>query len=223
LLGPESSWLRSLPGGSVVGHEPSSSGLQAAEMGCVRVGSFRSAGVAVVKALADSAAGVCLLLFLAATHGKLDSWRQWSRLSNEIPGPTVLRRGVRVIVPEVEGTVVVLSFAAPIVGLAAGAVVLAVFAVAVALLAQRLAGQECNCFGAIAPGTISQRLAVRNMAFAALAAGGWYTAHREDLQALSFSKVLVIVLFGIVALMLYQYRRLRESGRSASPNLQDVE
>ena len=132
-----------------------------------------------LRALGDVAAGACALLFLAAALGKLDSWEQWSRLTSEIPAPVVLRRAVRVVVPAVECVVVVLCFAWPAVGLASGTAVLAVFALAVWLLARRLSGRECGCFGAIAPATIGPRLAVRNAALAIVAAAGWYAAGRR--------------------------------------------
>jgi len=176
-----------------------------------------------VKVLADLAAGACALLFLAAALGKVDSWAQWSRLSEELPGPASLGRTVRVMVPAAEGMIVVLSFALPAAGLAAGAVILAVFAVAVRVLARRLAGRECNCFGAIAPATISTRLTTRNIALALLAAIGWWVVRHENLPAFSFPKVLVTLLFGVIALMLVQYRRLRQATRPVPGTLKETE
>lgn len=176
-----------------------------------------------MKLIAEVAAGACALLFLAAVLGKLDGWGQWSRLSQEIPGPGAVGRVTRVGVPMVESAIVVLSLASPIAGLAAGTVVLVGFASAVGVLGRRLAGQECNCFGAIAPATISWQLAARNIVLAILAAGGWYAARRENLQALSFSAVLVTVLFGAIALMVFQFRRLRQAARSASSMPEEVE
>lgn len=164
-----------------------------------------------IRTLADVAAGAFALVFLAAALGKLDSWGEWSHLNEEMPGPALLGRAVRVMVPALEGVIFVLCFVLPIVGLAAAAAVLAVFAVAVWFLARRLAGRECNCFGAIAPATISPRLAARNIALAVVAAAGWYAAWREDLQLLSLGKVLVALLFGAIALMLFQYRRLHHA------------
>ena len=170
-----------------------------------------------LRVLGDVAAGACALLFLAAVLGKLDSWEQWSRLTREIPGPAVTGRAVRVIVPAVECVVVVLCFAWPAAGLASGTAVLAVFALAVWLLARRLSGRECGCFGAIAPATIGPGLAVRNAALAIVAAAGWYLAQQENLPGLSLGQVLVTVLAGAIALMLFQYRRLRQAaGRPAS-------
>lgn len=170
-----------------------------------------------MRVLADAAAGACGLVFLAAALGKLDSWGQWSRLSDELPGPSVLGHIVRVAVPAIEGAIVVLSVASPAVGLAAGALVLLGFAAAVWVLAARLPLWECNCFGAIAPATISGRLAMRNIALAILAAGGWLAARQENLRALPFSLVLGIALFGGIALMLVQFRRLRQVARPAPP------
>src|SRR6266567_2537221 len=161
-----------------------------------------------LRALGEVAAGACALLFLAAALGKLDSWEQWSRLTKEIPAPAVLGRAVRVVV---------LSFAWPAAGLASGTAVLAVFALAVWLLARRLSGRECGCFGAIAPATIGPRLAVRNAALAIVAAAGWHLARQENLPGLSLGQVLVTVLAGAIALMIFQYRRLRQAaGRPAS-------
>lgn len=175
-----------------------------------------------MKLLADVAAGACALLFLAAALGKLDSWAQWSRLTAELPGPAPLGRAVRVTVPVIEGLIVVLSFALPVAGLAAGAVVLAVFAVAVSFLARRLAGRECNCFGAIAPASISPRLAGRNIALAGLAAAGWYLALLAKSSALSLSAVLVTLLCGGIALTLFQYRSLRGTARTIH-NVEGIE
>jgi Methylamine utilisation protein MauE len=177
-----------------------------------------------LRALGEVAAGSCALLFLAAALGKLDSWEQWSRLTKEIPAPAVLGRAVRVIVPAVESVVVVLSFAWPAAGLASGTAVLAVFALAVWLLARRLPGRECGCFGAIAPATIGPRLAVRNAALAIVAAAGWYLARQENLPGLSLGQVLVTVLAGAIALMIFQYRRLRRAaGRPASSTPEEGE
>lgn len=184
---------------------------------------FRWLRAEVIRALADIAAGACGLVFLAAALGKLDGWGEWSRLTEEIPGPAVLGHSVRFAVPAVESAIVVLSFASPTVGLAAGAAVLACFAVAVWLLAPRLSGRECNCFGAIAPARIGPHLAGRNMVLAVLVAGGWWVARRENLQALSFSKVLVIALFGAIALSLDQFRRLRRVARRVSHTLEEIE
>ncbi len=176
-----------------------------------------------MNAFADVAAGVCALLFLAAALGKLDRWPQWSQLSEDIPGPDVLGQVVRVGVPAIETGIVVLCIASPTVGLAAGTIVLVGFSVAAWLLAQPLAGRECNCFGAVAPAMIGPHLAARNLVLAILLAGGWVAARHEHLQALSFSKVLVIVLFGVIALMLDQFRRLRRAARPVSPALEEVE
>lgn len=170
---------------------------------------------ALVKILADVAAGACALLFLAAALGKLNSWGQWSRLTADVPGPAVLGRVVRFAVPAAESTIVVLTVGWPIAGLATGAVVLAVLAFGVWILARTLlTGRECNCFGAIAPAAISQRLAGRNIALAALAVAGWYLAAHEHLQARSFSNVVATMLFGVLALLLVQSRSLWAAARA---------
>lgn len=166
-----------------------------------------------MTSVADVAAGANLLVFLAAVLGKLDRWGQWRSLSDEIPGPIVVRRAVRLGVPAAEGIVVVLTVISPASGLGVGAVVLLCFSLAVSLLARRLAGQECNCFGAIAPGRIGQRLAARNLLFALIAAAGCLLARHAAVHGLSLSKILVIVLCGVLALMLDQFRRLRRTTR----------
>jgi hypothetical protein len=176
-----------------------------------------------MRTFAEIAAGAFALVFVAAAVGKVDSWGPWSRLTEEIPGPGVLGRVVRIAVPAAEGAIVVLSLASPVIGLAAGAIILGGFALAVWTLARQLAGRECNCFGAIAPATISSRLASRNIALAILAAAGWYAARRESLQAMSFSKVLVTALLGAIALMGFQFRQLRQAARPASPTLKEGE
>jgi hypothetical protein len=160
---------------------------------------------------ADIAAGACALLFLAAVFGKLDSWESWSRLTAEFPGPHLLRRVIRLAVPATEGAVVVLIFASPKAGLAAGAALLLSFAVAVQLLARRLAGRECNCFGAIAPATLSPRLAARNIAFAVAAALGGYAAWREHMGSLTVPDVAATLLAGAILLMVVQYRDLHQT------------
>ncbi len=169
-----------------------------------------------MSALADVAASACALLFLAAVLGKLDRWGEWSRLTAEIPGPALLSRSVRVTVPAVESAIVGLSVGWPIAGLAAAAVFLPGFALAVFLLARELPNRECNCFGAIAPAKIGPRLAERNIALASVAAVGWYIAQHQNLQALSLSTVLMTLLFGAIALMLFQYRRLRNAALTAN-------
>jgi hypothetical protein len=90
-------------------------------------------------------------------------------------------------------------------------------------LAPRLTGRECNCFGAIAPATIGWRLAERNAGLAVLAGAGWYIAQRKHLGPISLSQVLVVMLFGVILLMLNQYRRLREAGRPTSQPVQEAE
>lgn len=175
-----------------------------------------------MRIVADVAAGVCALIFLAAALGKVDSWTQWSRLSAEMPGPAFLGRMLRVVLPAIEGMIVLLSVGWPIVGLAAGTVFLGMLAVAVSLLVRRLAGRECNCFGAIAPATISPRLAGRNVTLAILAAGGWYAARHENLPALTLPKIMLTVLLGTGALMLMQYRRLHQASRGQVTQAKEV-
>lgn len=162
---------------------------------------------------ADIVAGACALLFVAAVAGKIDSWTSWSRLTTDLPGPQTVGHVVRVALPLLEGLIVVLCFARPVAGLAAGAIVLAGFAAAVFVLARRLPDRECNCFGAIAPATINVRLAWRNLGLAVLAGGGWYLAARENLQALGMPKVAATVLLGVIALMGSQYWHLRHAVR----------
>jgi hypothetical protein len=168
-----------------------------------------------MRALADLAASAYGLLFVAAAAGKLDSWGAWSELARKIPGPPTIRPVVQVIVPVGEGVVAVLCFAAPIAGLAAAAVLLAGFAIAVGLMQPRLGGQECNCFGAIAPALINTGLVVRNAILAALAAAVFYAAWRLDLRPLSPLQALAAALFGAIALMLFEFRRLRDAARTA--------
>jgi Methylamine utilisation protein MauE len=169
-----------------------------------------------MRVVADVAAGACALLFMAAVLGKLDSWPDWSRLTKDFPGPTAFGNAVRVVVPAVEASIVVASFAVPTVGLAAGAVVLTCFAVAVWVLGRQLAGRECNCFGAIAPATISPRLAVRNAGLAIALLASWVVSYHERAQALSLGKVIATVLGGAIALTCFQYRRLRHATLTAT-------
>jgi hypothetical protein len=169
-----------------------------------------------VKDAAAISAGACALLFVAAVLGKLDSWAQWSRLTDEIPGPLPLGRAVRVVVPVIESGIVVLSFAHPSIGLATAAFFLLSLAGAVWLLSRILAGRECNCFGVMAPSTITPRLAQRNIALALLAAVGWYLAHNEKRQPLSVSAVVATLLCGGIALVLLQSRKLFVTVRTVS-------
>lgn len=171
----------------------------------------------------EVAAGACALLFLAAAVGKLDRWTQWSALAETIPGPNFVGHIARLGVPMIEVVVVVLSFMVPIAGLAGGAIVLVFFAVGVGLLARRLPGRDCNCFGVIAPAAIGHRLVARNVGLAILAAAGWYGAREDNLRALSFSKVLMTLLTGGIALMLVQYRRLHQVARPTSPMAKEAE
>lgn len=169
-----------------------------------------------MKVVAEIAAGACALVFMAAALGKLDGWRRWAQLTEDISGPPFIGRFVRFAVPGVEGTIVVLSYASPTVGLAAGAVALGSFAAGVSLLARQLAGRECNCFGAIAPGTIGPHLATRNSILALAAIAAWYTARRENLQALSLGMVVATLLLGAIALMAFHYWLLRDAARAVA-------
>lgn len=169
-----------------------------------------------MRVFADVAAGACILLFLAAALGKFDRWAEWSRLSEEIPVPTLVRRAIRLIVPAAEIVIVALTIAAPGAGLGAGGVVLAVFAIAVWVLARELEGRECNCFGAVAPGTISARLALRNATLALLAGGGWYLASTQRAPALSLGAVVATGLTGAVVLTVFQYRSLLGTARAVN-------
>lgn len=175
--------------------------------------SLQCAEAGSVKGLADFAAGACALLFLAAALGKLDRWEAWSGLCAQIPGPPKLGRVVQSLVPIIEGAIVILCFVQPTIGLAAGAVVLAGFAIAVGLLARRLGGEECNCFGVVAPATISPRLATRNVVLAMLVAFGWFEAETEHLHALSLSKFLATLVSGAIVLMFLQYQKLSRTRR----------
>jgi hypothetical protein len=165
------------------------------------------------------------LLFLAAVLGKLDSWAQWSRLIEQIPGPPLVGRFARFAVPASEVAIVALSLASPVAGLAAASLILACFAIAVSALARRLGGQECNCFGAIAPATISPRLAGRNAGLAVLAAGGWYAAHHANMQAQPAGNAVATVLVGVIVLMLVHYWRLRETALAVNelPTAKEIE
>ena len=57
-----------------------------------------------------------------------------------------------------------------------------------------------------------------------MAAAGWYAARQENLPGLSLGQVLVTVLAGAIALMLFQYRHLRQAaGRPASSTPEEGE
>lgn len=176
-----------------------------------------------MSVLADAAAGSCALVFLAAVVGKLDRWSQWSRLTDEFPWQPVFGRAARFVVPAIEGAVVVLSLAVSIVGLASAALVLAGFALAAIFLSRRLAGRECNCFGAIAPATINRRLAARNVMLALAATAGWYAARQANVRALPLSSILLVLLVGVIGLMLLQHRRLQRAARPTSPRPREAE
>lgn len=171
----------------------------------------------------EAAAAVYALLFLAAVLGKLDSWEQWSELSDGLPGPPAVGRGARYGVPAAESVVVALCVLWPLGGLAASALVLTGFAASVELLARQIPGRECNCFGAIAPATISPRLALRNVVLAVAAAAAWYVVWKQDVQALSALSVFLTVLLGAIALMVLQLWRLRQATRDASLSLREAE
>jgi hypothetical protein len=161
-----------------------------------------------MRVVGDIAAGACALLFLGAVLGKLDSWSQWERLTGDFPGPVGAGRVVRVLLPVIEGSIVLLSLAFPRIGLAIGIAVLLCLAGGAWHLTKKLQGRECNCFGVIAPTRITPRLALRNAALAVLLAGGWYTAQHDKLQTLSLSAVLATLLCGGIVLMLLQSHRL---------------
>jgi len=160
------------------------------------------------------AVGTSALVFAAAALGKLDSWGEWTALTDEFGLPRPWRRPVQFGVPLAETAIVVTSILAPTAGLAAAAALLALFAAAVWVLRGRLAGRECNCFGAVAPATISGRLAARNALLAAPAAAAAFAAGRADVQALPPLEVLVTVVVGTILLMGFEFVQVRRASRT---------
>jgi len=74
----------------------------------------------------------------------------------------------------------------------------------------RLLRRDRACDDRPAPGCPERRARDRG-------GGSWYLARQENLPGLSLGQVLVTVLAGAIALMLFQYRRLRQAaGRPAS-------
>lgn len=165
-----------------------------------------------MNAIVEIATAALGVVMAGAALGKLDAWGRWANtMYRLVPRSRILARRLRYAIPVVEGVVVVLLFARPVVGLAACALLMTVFAVAVAVLARTHAGEDCACFGTVVSSRIGVGLAVRDAVLAVLAAGlaAWTLA--ADLPA-GTSPVPALVIFvalfaGIVAAMALEFLR----------------
>lgn len=151
------------------------------------------------------------LLFLGAALGKFDGWTEWVEAVRRFPLVEALRKPVAVLVLSAEALVAVLAVSAPAIGLAASATLLAVFGGLVLALRKRLAGQECNCFGAAMPSEIGLRLAARDFVLAAVAAAGSFGALRWKAGSLSLAQLVPILLAGLLIVMAGEFVQFRRA------------
>jgi hypothetical protein len=145
-------------------------------------------------------AGAYVLVWLSAFVGKIDGWRDWRRTIDALIRSPRVRRAATVGVPSVEFASAILLVLAPRAGLWASAALLLLLAAAVLALTHRHEGEDCGCFGALAPATISARLAVRNVALTAPAALAVLSAGTvEPLPAVELLGLTVIAVTGLLA------------------------
>jgi Methylamine utilisation protein MauE len=165
-----------------------------------------------MAAAVEIAAAALGVVMTGAVLGKVDAWGRWANtMYRLVPRSRMLARRLRYAIPVVEGIVALLLFAQPIVGLVACAVLLGFFAVAVALLAQNHAGEDCACFGTVVSSRIGLGLAVRDAALAAIAGGlaAWTLAADvpAGTAALSPLEIFAALFAGVVVAMTAEFMR----------------
>lgn len=150
------------------------------------------------------------LLFVGAALAKLDNWRSWSITVSKFAAlGGSWNKLIRFGAPSAESAVAAVAIRDPRAGLVASFLLLALFAVAVAILYRRHAGEECNCFGALLPSAISMNLVYRNSALAGGALALWWAVTRTDVEPLGALEILVACLFAIIAVVALELRRFR--------------
>lgn len=160
------------------------------------------------RSLVLGVAGLYALVLSAAAIGKVDSLRKWSRLVGEItPVGHPLRPLLLHGLPILEATVVLFLVLDPTRGLLAAGGLLLVLAAGAAALLPRLRGHECNCFGAIAHGTLNGWLVVRNACLAAGAAGIGLGARDLPAAPMPVAYVGSVGLVGMAILLVAQFQQ----------------
>lgn len=156
---------------------------------------------------------VFLLLVLAASLGKVDSWLAWtSTVSRIFPSNVAVQRFVRLGVPLTEAILVLLIIVRPVLGLAGAGLLLLLFATGVALLSLRQQGEPCRCFGALMPTRITPALAARNLVLGLLALGAAYASADNGLRPFRALELLGLGVSGMIVLLTFEFRRFhRES------------
>ena len=141
------------------------------------------------------------LLLVGAALGKADGWRSWTSFVGRLPIPARSAVVVRVGLPVVEAVLGLTTWVRPREGLIGAAVVLAVFSLVVALLADRLKGESCNCFGAVLSASVGKRLSLRNALMSVGAGvatlGSWSTSHAPT--AIDIAIVALVALLVVLA------------------------
>lgn len=152
-------------------------------------------------------AAVTGVLFLIAAVGKVDAWPEWTELSRKLSGHRSIAAGIAFGLPLAEGAVAVTCVVEPRLGLAAAAALLAALACGVLIAHRRAGAAACNCFGAIAPGELGPRLALRNGALALIAGTGsrLATSHGD----VSLLTLLSVVSIGALVVMSAELFRLQ--------------
>jgi hypothetical protein len=139
-----------------------------------------------------SAAGVAYMFAVAAV-GKLDGWKHWDALAEQLSGGRErVARATAVAVPGAEAVVVLATAINAPVGEALASVLLLVFAAGILVFRENLAGARCACFGAIHQDAVTPTLAVRNIALAVIAAAGAVASAKSD-AGLSVAALGVVV------------------------------
>jgi hypothetical protein len=162
--------------------------------------------------------GVYGVLFLAAAVGKLDSWRAWRHAVAGFVGRGRRRTAVVAFgIPLAETAAGVLALVEPGLGLAVCAVLLLLFALGVALLSTRHAGQDCRCFGALVPSEIGPRLIVRDVILGAGAGAAAYLSLGAEVQSLAAEQILLVALSGVLALSAAECVRMLRLSRGIDP------
>jgi hypothetical protein len=160
-------------------------------------------------ASAQVVASALCLLFVSACLGKLDGWRAWRRsVSTLLAQPTTIRAAA-FGVPAIEAIISALLILRPRVGLASAGLLLALLGIAVLILSRRHAGIACNCFGALAPSTITRSLGLRDLGLATMAGVTLALAPADAGSALPTGQVLALLAFGLLILVAAEAVKLR--------------
>jgi hypothetical protein len=153
------------------------------------------------------------LLFAGAALGKVDAWKSWRELTQRIFARASARVALRVGLPFVELGVAAAALLDPAVGLALAALVLGAFAGGVWVLSPRLAGERCNCFGAMVSSSLDRRLALRNGVLAAIGSALAAIAANRHVGPPSLPVFMLALLGGVTLVVALEARRFLSAAR----------